>query len=153
MNKSQSEKTYYWILFIRSKTFWKKFFYGDFSHIAILKNDGFNWIFIDPRPTEVHIEVLPFMGNEEVEEIFKYFAKDLKAVKVYIRKHKKTSVKISNFFIPTILSCVRATKYILGIKTAGVFPIGFYKQLAQAYKMQKYDDNVVVNLIKEYRSN
>lgn len=144
---------HYWLLFIRSKTFWQKFFYGDFSHISILKNDGFNWIFIDPRPSSLHIEILPFMGEEDIESIFKYFNKDLKGVKVYTKKKRKLdSPPLFYSFIPKVINCVRATKYILGIKVSGIFPVNFYRQLARMYKEQDFNKQLLVDLIQEYRS-
>lgn len=146
-------RAHYWILFIRSKTFWQKFFCGSFSHIAILKNDGYNWIFIDPRPCNVHITILPFMSSEDIEEIFKYFNKDLKGVKVYIKKKIiPKPPKIKYFLIPKIINCVRATKYVLGIKVNGIFPVGFYNQLARLYKEQDITKELIVSVIQEYRS-
>jgi hypothetical protein len=141
---------YYWILFIKSKTFWHKFFYGTYAHISLLKNDGFNWIHIDPRSNNLNINILPFEGDASINQIAKYFNVDMDAVKVFISPCDK-KFKLKKTLIPRFITCVSAIKYILGMKVGGFFPDKFFKNLIKISEKDQSHRKVLVSYESFYK--
>jgi hypothetical protein len=113
------------VVFKLSKTFWDKFFLGDYCHVSLIKNDGINWIFYDPRPEKLESEIFPFNPDEDIKTVLNYFRCDLNAVRVKVTE----PLSDRKILIPRFFNCVKLVKYLLGIKPTGFFPTFFFNKL------------------------
>lgn len=102
-----------------------KFLKNGFRHILVLKNDGYNWLLINPTKSGLEIDILPLEADVSIESILKDQFKDSSVLSVDTIPKQKSNY----LFRPTLLTCVMAIKYYLGIKCWALTPYQLYRTL------------------------
>lgn len=121
----------YWLYFIEGDSKVQNWFCKGCGHIVILTRDEIKWDLINPWPTQLKINLLPF----EIDELLPHKlinclnAKACVHLVVKPKEAKESHYKWWHFFLPRFVSCVSIVQYILGIKVKGKTPLGFLKML------------------------
>jgi len=121
----------YWLFIIPSQSKILNWFCKGYGHIGVLTCDNKFWYLIDPQPSRLKINFLPFRKDDNFPiELAKFYnAKVCINLIIDIKQLKKTIYKWWHFFIPKFISCVSIVNYILGIKLKGMTPLGVAKYL------------------------
>lgn len=133
VNKSSCE---YWLYFIKGDSKVQNWFCKDYGHIVILTRDELKWDLINPWPTQLKIDLLPFDINDNLPVQLINFLKAKACVHIVVRPRCATESQYKwwHFFLPRLVSCASIVKYILGIKLKGATPLGFVKHLKKLVK-------------------
>jgi len=143
----------YWLYFVKGQSKIQNWFCRGHGHIAILTKDKNQWYIIDPWPTHLKFEPLPFDIDRDLPfELIDFFnAKECIYMKINPKKIKKIKYKWWHFFIPRLISCVSIVQYILGTKLKGATPYGVVKNLRKNRK--KFEKNEVekINFLPNFK--
>jgi len=103
----------------------------EFGHILVIGRDDFNWYQVDPTVAQLKFKIMPYYTDRNVpSEIRDKYGWRVVKIEREIRPLEHVNKKAFRMLLPTIGSCVKVVKYIVGIPYfKGLTPYGLYKNL------------------------
>ena len=95
------------------ETWYTRFLKPGYGHCYLVRWDGYNWIRVRPDLSKVHIEVLPVIESDAVEQVV------LGNTAVLVEVPSE-DLRIRLPWMVTIASCVEGVKAILGIRAVHI---------------------------------
>lgn len=113
----------YWLYFADTNHPIRFMLKRNYTHVAVLTNDGKQWMILDPTNNQLRVQVLNYAITDDVPSIYIKSAYRVIKVNMYPMDYKRQRKRLG------VMSCVSHTCYIMGLKIKALTPYALFKKL------------------------